>query len=62
VDQTLRTVTKPEAASTARPAQPATRLRSGRGPPYVIFTFQKTGAMNLRTPWTFFRKAVGWTY
>jgi predicted AlkP superfamily pyrophosphatase or phosphodiesterase len=26
---------------------------------YVTTTFQKTGAVNLRMPWTFFRKAVG---
>ena len=26
---------------------------------YVSFTFQKTGALNLRTSRTFFRKAVG---
>jgi hypothetical protein len=32
------------------------------GRAYVILTFQKTGAANLRTPWTFFRKAVGWNH
>src|SRR5260370_2520510 len=30
--------------------------------PYVTRTFQKIGAPNLRTSWTFFRKAVGWTH
>jgi len=29
---------------------------------YVTLTFQKMGAPNLRTPWTFFRKAVGWNH
>jgi len=29
------------------------------GPRYVTFTFQKIGALNLRTSRTFFRKAVG---
>src|SRR3989442_5653955 len=26
---------------------------------YVLCTFQNSGALNLRMPWTFFRKAVG---
>jgi hypothetical protein len=29
---------------------------------YVILTFQKSGAGNLRMPWTLFRKAVGWNH
>jgi len=29
------------------------------GSAYASFTFQKTGALNLRTSRTFFRKAVG---
>src|SRR5215813_3815418 len=29
---------------------------------YVILTFQKTGAVNLRAPCTFFRNAVGWNH
>src|ERR1700730_62160 len=29
---------------------------------YVTFVFQKIGAPNLRTPWTFLRKAVGCTH
>ena len=32
------------------------------GSGYVSFAFQKIGAPNLRTPWTFLRKAVGWTH
>ena len=34
----------------------------GTNLPYVIVTFQKTGAVNLRIPWTFFRKAVGMSH
>jgi peptide/nickel transport system substrate-binding protein len=37
------------------------QLRTLAGSGYVTFAFQKIGAPNLRTPWTFLRKAVGWT-
>src|SRR5262249_60606862 len=40
------------------------RRRRGvlRDPLYVTFTFQKTGAVNLRMPWTSLRNAVGWNH
>jgi hypothetical protein len=41
------------------PQFPAAGKFEAQRSPYVILTFQKTGTVNLRMPWTFLRKAVG---
>src|SRR6266850_1343219 len=37
----------------------STAMFDGHRSFYVHCTFQKSGALNFRMPWTFFRKAVG---
>ena len=42
-----------------RAAVCSTAMFDGHRAFYVHLTFQNSGALNLRMPWTFFRKAVG---